>query len=291
MKKLIKYAMSFSLVFLLFPVSVIAGELIEAKCTMVAGPSKGTIQQFDIDLTSGKMNLNGISLNARSLNHLILLTVPGESESLMFFDRNSGELNGDYLGKIGDCEFKNILPLHTQSAPPSVSGKMQCTITGQNVLGSMLGETQEYTGFQGGWDVNDSLELTYSVPSNGDFCLSLHIPDRQPCTNYYYDPDVNPFTALIPSALLKSRTPFSENLVLLDWNHVFSIHLTPDDIRSSFPGESHIRLTQYGDSWDGVFTRFVYGSEKFVQVFTFDCRRGSGDNIQKLTKSMYTKFK
>ncbi len=32
MKKLIKYAMSFSLVFLLFPVSVIAGEIIEAKC-------------------------------------------------------------------------------------------------------------------------------------------------------------------------------------------------------------------------------------------------------------------
>ena len=172
----------------------------------------------------------------------------------------------------------------------SVSGKMQCTITGQKILGSRLGETQEYTGFQGGWNVNDPLELTYSVPINGDFCLSLHNPDRQPCTNYYYDPDVNPFTALIPSVMLKERTGSSERMVLLDWNHVFSIMLTPDDISSSFHGQSHIRLTQYGDSWDGVFTRFHYDSDKWVQVSTFDCRRGRGDNVQKLTNSMYKKF-
>ena len=68
MKKLIKYLMSFSLVFLLFPVSVIAGELIETKCgartwwdDMVIEPTiiVGSIVLEDFDKT-GKIGVEAL---------------------------------------------------------------------------------------------------------------------------------------------------------------------------------------------------------------------------------------
>lgn len=291
MRKLtVPICICFTIITLISSASNAAANTITANCTMVAGPTKGTIQQFVIDLASGKMNLNGVSLNARSLNHLILLTAPGDSKPLMFFDRKSGEFKGDHLGKIGDCEFKNISPIHTQSVPPSVYGKMQCRITGQKVLGSQNGKTEEYTGFQGGWSVDDPLELIYQVPSDGDFCLTLQKPGHKHCTSY--EPDVNPFTAVIPFAMLKKRLA-TKSLVAVGWKDKFSLILTPSKIQSSnSEGRTNLTLTQYSEgNWDGVYTEFLITTpQKYVRVFTFDCR-SSGDNAQKFTNSMYTKFK
>jgi len=180
----------------------------------------------------------------------------------------------------------------------SVSGKMQCTITGQKILGSRLGETQEFEGFQGGWNVNDSvfqsgwnvndsLELIYSVPSSGDFCLSLEKPGGSCHT---FDPDaVSLFTAFLPFDLLKGSLLY-ENMLSVRWVNVFSLILQPDDILANFYGQKYLRLSQYGDNWDGVFTDFSY-PENYVRVLTFNCGNSSGDNVQKLTNSMYAKFK
>ena len=44
------------------------------------------------------------------------------------------------------------------------------------------------------------------------------------------------------------------------------------------------------DLSDGVFTEFFH-PENYVRVLTFNCGNSSGDNVQKLTNSMYTKFK
>ena len=170
----------------------------------------------------------------------------------------------------------------------SVSGKMQCTITGQKILGSRLGETQEFESFQGGVEVNDPLELIYSVHNNGDFCLSLYKSGYQNCTDYEFL-DVNPFTAIIPFAVI-NKSQASENSVLNRWDNIFLLWIKPDDILATFYEKSYFRLSQYGDNWDGVFTEFFH-PENYVRVLTFNCGNSSGDNVQKLTNSMYTKFK
>ena len=51
----------FTIITLISSASNAAANTITANCTMVAGPTKGTIQQFVIDLASGKMNLNRLS--------------------------------------------------------------------------------------------------------------------------------------------------------------------------------------------------------------------------------------
>lgn len=290
MKKLLGLALSITIIALTPAVGNTTEHSVKATCNIIAGPLSGKTHEFIIDLASGKMNLNGISLNASSLNHLILLTPPGDSKPLMFFDRKSGEFKGDHLGKIGDCKFKNISPIHTQSAPSSVYGKMQCIITGQKVLGSQNGKTEEYTGFQGGWSVDDPLELIYQVPSDGDLCLSLQKPGHKHCTTY--EPDVNPFTAVIPFAMLKKQFA-AKSLVSVGWKNIFSLILTPSTIKSSNSGgTTNVNLTRYGEGkWDGVYTEFrVESPQKYVRVFTFDCQ-SSGDDVQKFTDMMFKKFK
>ena len=170
----------------------------------------------------------------------------------------------------------------------SVSGKMQCTITGQKILGSRLGETQEFEGFQGGWNVNDSLELIYSVPSSGDLCISLEKPGGSCKT---FDPDaVSLFSVFLPFDLLKETLVF-EYMVSVRWDNVFQLMVKPDDILANFYGQTHLRLSHtYSDNWNGVFTEFFY-PENYVRVLTFNCGNSSGDNIQELTNSMYKKFK
>ena len=84
-----------------------------------------------------------------------------------------------------------------------------------------------------------------------------------------------------------------KNLVSVHWSDIFSLLLTPSKIVSSnSQGRTNVTLTRYGEGkWDGVYTEFhPAASAKYVRVFTFDCR-SSGDNAQKFTNSMYTKFK
>jgi hypothetical protein len=182
------------------------------------------------------------------------------------------------------------IPVVGNAASPSVDGAMQCTITSQKVMGSESGQPQEYTGFDGGWSVNDRIEVIYSVPSDGNFCLTLQKPGHKPCTTY--EPDVNPFTAIIPFAMLKKRVAM-KSLVGVGWGSVFSLLLTPSKIVSSNSmGRTNVTLTRYGErKWDGVYTEFRVASlQKYVRVFTFDCQ-SSGDNVQKLTDTMFKKFK
>ena len=175
---------------------------------------------------------------------------------------------------------------------------MECKITGQKVLGSDKGNTAEYTHFEGGWTVGDSLELIYKAPvlpgqlgsGAGDLCLTLQKPGHKHCTTF--EPDVNPFTAIIPIDMVKKRMVL-KSLVSIGWKNIFSLILKPDEIVSSNSGGgTNLRLTQYSEGkWDGVYTDFHFATpQKYVRVFTFDCR-SSGDNVQKFTDFIYTKFK
>mgnify|MGYP001175869505 CR=1 FL=1 len=182
------------------------------------------------------------------------------------------------------------------AANPSIFGKMQCKITGQKVLGSQNGKPKEYNGFEGGWSVGDPLELIYQVPKNhkyqgnSNFCLTLQKPGHKHCTTF--EPDVNPFTAVIPFGMLK-KLLVTKSLVIVGWKNKFNLMLKPSEIQSSNAGgRTNLRLTQYSEgNWDGVYTEFLLTTpEKYVRVFTFACL-SSGDDVQKFTNWMYGKFK
>ena len=101
MKKIIKYLMSFSFVFLLFPVSVVAGEVIEAECT-----ANNETKLFLIGAEGGKQNIAGTEMNVIFTNNKVVLT-PDNGVGKVIIDFESGQLffNAE---KSADCKFLNL---------------------------------------------------------------------------------------------------------------------------------------------------------------------------------------
>ena len=96
--------MSFSFVFLLFPVSVIAGEIIEVECT---GDSVGSKTLFILlDTDGGKTNVMGTDLDLNFTKDKAILTNVNEPGQ-MILDFKSGNLivNGE---KLAFCKFSNL---------------------------------------------------------------------------------------------------------------------------------------------------------------------------------------
>ena len=100
MKRIIKFAMSFSLVILLFPMSAISGEIIEAECS--AG---GQSALFLLNTDGGQQNIDGEGIDVTFTENKVILT-PNEG-SVVIIDFTNGNY---YKGgkKLADCKFSNL---------------------------------------------------------------------------------------------------------------------------------------------------------------------------------------
>ena len=106
MKKLIKYLTSLSLVILLFPMSAISGEIIEAECS-----SDGKSALFLIDTDGGKQVIAGSEADVRFTKNKVILTA---EKSQVIIDFESGQLFID-SEKTADCKFSNLEALGMES--------------------------------------------------------------------------------------------------------------------------------------------------------------------------------
>jgi len=108
MKRIIKFAMSFSLVILLFPMSAISGEIIEAECS--AG---GQSALFLLNTDGGQQNIDGEGIDVTFTENKVILT-PNEG-SVVIIDFTNGNY---YKGgkKLADCKFSNLEALGLETA-------------------------------------------------------------------------------------------------------------------------------------------------------------------------------
>jgi len=110
-KKLIKYLTSLSLVILLFPMSAISGEIIEAECS-----ADGNSALFLIDTDGGKQVIAGSESDVRFTKNKVIVT--GEDGigqiSQVIIDFESGQLFID-SEKRADCKFSNLEALGMES--------------------------------------------------------------------------------------------------------------------------------------------------------------------------------
>ena len=102
MKKLIKYLTSLSLVVLLFPMSAISGEIIEAECS-----ADGKSALFLIDTDGGKQNIVGGILDVTFIESKVILTPnEGEGDEVVIDFKNGNYYKGGE--KVADCKFSNL---------------------------------------------------------------------------------------------------------------------------------------------------------------------------------------
>jgi len=122
MKKIIKYVVSFSFVFLLFPVSVIAGEVIEAECTKSSGSE---IVLFLLDSDGGIQNIAGEEADVIFTKDKAKLT-DNRGNTLVFdFENGSFYLNGE---KKADCKFSNLEAIGMET-PVYAAGDKEVEVT------------------------------------------------------------------------------------------------------------------------------------------------------------------
>ena len=130
MKRIIKLAMSFSLVFLLFPVSIVAGEIIEVECT---GESVGSKTLFILlDTDGGKTNVMGTDLDLNFTKDKAILTNVNEPGQ-MILDFKSGNLivNGE---KLAFCKFSNLEALGMENTEDAASDAEKVEQEKTNIL-------------------------------------------------------------------------------------------------------------------------------------------------------------
>ena len=109
MKKIIKYVVSFSFIFLLFPVSVIAGEIIEAECTKSSGSE---IVLFLLDSDGGIQNIAGEEADVIFTKDKAKLTDNRGGTVVIDFKNGNFYVNGE---KLADCKFSNLEALGMES--------------------------------------------------------------------------------------------------------------------------------------------------------------------------------
>jgi len=109
MKKIIKYVVSFFVVFLLFPMSVIAGEIIEAKCT-----DNLLTQSFSllIDSTGGKQKLFAEESNVAFSKDEVFGVDDSGRGFIINFVTGQFYTNGK---KYGNCRFSNLKALEKKN--------------------------------------------------------------------------------------------------------------------------------------------------------------------------------
>ena len=112
MKKIIKYVVSFSFIFLLFPVSVIAGEIIEAECTGDDGTGDDETILILMDTDGGKQNLGGQELDVTFTKDKAKLIDNWGGTVVIDFKNGNFYVNGE---KKAICKFSNLEALEKES--------------------------------------------------------------------------------------------------------------------------------------------------------------------------------
>ena len=120
MKRIIKLAMIFPFVFLLFPVTTIAGEIIEAECSR---GSKTTF--FLLDSDGGKTNFKGREFDFIITKDQAIISLGIDNESVqLVVDFKNGNLimDGD---KVADCKFSNLEALKKKNTEDIVTDAIE----------------------------------------------------------------------------------------------------------------------------------------------------------------------
>jgi len=109
-KKLIKYLTSLSLVVLLFPMSAISGEIIEAECS-----ADGKSALFLIDTDGGKQNIAGEVLNVTFTEDKVIFTPNEGGGDKVIIDFKNGNFykSGE---KRAHCKFSNLEAIGLETA-------------------------------------------------------------------------------------------------------------------------------------------------------------------------------
>ena len=110
MKKLIKYVVSFFFVFLLFPMSVIAGELIEFECV-------GEIGFFVVDSDGGNQHIAGENVNVIFTKDKLVANANNGTQLIVDFESGKMFIDGE---KFGDCKVFNLEALEKANTMDAV---------------------------------------------------------------------------------------------------------------------------------------------------------------------------
>jgi hypothetical protein len=120
MKKIIKYVASFFFIFLFFPVTPIAGEIVKLECTNDKGPFT---LFFDSD--GGKQQIFSITWNVAFTKDAIFGAI--ENGSGFYINFVTGEFYNN-SHKIADCKFSNLKVLEKKNTeeivPDAIEGKI-----------------------------------------------------------------------------------------------------------------------------------------------------------------------
>ncbi len=145
----------------------------------------------------------------------------------------------------------------------SVSGSMDCTVTGSVVVASEEGKFKTYSFIEGGVKANEKLTLNYEVSGN-----SIYISLKRDRSEK--DTVISAFMSTNLNKDITVEKGYNGGHVLTENNHHHSISFLPDYIRIKEFRELSISR-YYKNDWHGIFTN-VNPMESFSQTLTLNCR-------------------
>lgn len=161
--------------------------------------------------------------------------------------------------------MKNILILTilfiSQAYAQSVDGAMDCTATGNVVVSSEEGKFKTYSGLQGGVNVNEVLNLTYSVTNNSIY-ISLK---RDKAENNIV---IN--SRLSTNDVNTSAEKGKGGGFVLETKFNHSVSFTPDYIRI-YEFKEFVISRYYKNDWHGIYV-YVSPLDLSTQTITLNCR-------------------
>jgi hypothetical protein len=151
----------------------------------------------------------------------------------------------------------------------SVSGSMDCTVTGSVVIASEEGQFKTYPNIQGGVKANEKLTLNYEVRSNSiNISLNRDKIEKETVTTAFMSTNLNKDITVAKG--------HNGGYVLTENNFKHSISFLPDYIRIKEFREFFISR-YYKNDWHGIFSN-VNSMGSFSQTLTLNCRH-TNDNM------------
>lgn len=169
--------------------------------------------------------------------------------------------------------------ISNQAYAQSVSGSMDCTVTGSIVVASEEGKFKTYSMITGGVKANDKLTLNYEVRKDSIYiALKRDRAEKNIVIN-----------ASLSSSNLDTTAEngSSGGFVLTEKTYNNSISFTPDYIRIKEFREFAISR-YFKNDWHGIFSN-VDPIESFTQTLTLNCRH-TNDRMDAAFK-VFTGFK
>ena len=131
MKKIIKYISSLFFIFLLFPMSVFAGEVVKVECTNDKGPFT-----LNINSDGGKQEIFSIIWNIAVTKDGIIAVNKGRG---FFINFMTGEFYNN-VNKFADCKFPNLEVLEKKNTEDIVANAIEGKIIQLNEMRVQLDE-------------------------------------------------------------------------------------------------------------------------------------------------------